>query len=112
MKAKIVKGDTVIAITGKDAGKTGKVLKVIAKSRTNEHWCVVEGLNMQHHFVKANPQANEQGGIKHKEAPINISNLALVDSNGKPSKAGIKQLEDGTKVRFLKTTGETVAVQQ
>lgn len=112
LKVRILVGDKVIAVAGKDKGRVGKVLKVVRDKARNEAFCLVEGLAMQTHFVKANPNANEPGGKKLKEGLINISNLALVDSEGKPSRVGYKLAEDGTKLRYLKTTGETVVAEK
>ncbi|KAG0320805.1 hypothetical protein BGZ97_012769 [Linnemannia gamsii] len=94
----IRKGDEVIAITGKDKGKRGVVLAVAGDRIT------VEGLNLVKKHVKPNPMKGTPGGVESKVMPINRSNVALVDANGKPSRVGIK-VENGENVRFLKTTG-------
>jgi len=102
MAAKIKKGDRVILLTGKDKGKEGRVLKVMPK----EERLVVEGLNMVQRHTRPT-QADPQGGIKHKEASLHVSNVAIVDSAGKATRVGFRT-EDGKKVRFAKTTGEVI----
>ncbi|QSN61047.1 MULTISPECIES: 50S ribosomal protein L24 [unclassified Caballeronia] len=98
---KIRKGDEVIVITGKDKGKRGTVLAV-AEDRVT-----VEGINLVKKHVKPNPMKGTTGGVEAKSMPLHISNVALVDANGKASRVGIK-VEDGKKVRFLKSTGATL----
>ncbi|AHB04015.1 MULTISPECIES: 50S ribosomal protein L24 [Pandoraea] len=98
---KIRKGDQVIVLTGKDKAKRGTVLAVDGDK------LVVEGVNVAKKHVKPNPMKGTQGGVVDKTMPIHVSNVALVDANGKPSRVGIK-VEDGKKVRFLKTTGAVV----
>ena len=98
---KIRKGDQVIVLTGKDKAKRGTVLAVDGDK------LVVEGVNVAKKHVKPNPMKGTQGGVVDKTMPIHVSNVALVDANGKPSRVGIK-VEDGKKVRFLKTTGTVV----
>ena len=99
---KIKKGDTVQIITGNDAGKTGRVIKVfLDKDRV-----VVEGANMVKKHARPT-QDNPQGGIIEKEATIHISNVMMVAS-GKPTRLGYKTLEDGRKVKFAKKTGEVI----
>jgi len=102
MAAKIKKGDRVVVLAGKDKGKQGQVLRVIPK----EERVVVEGLNMVQRHTRPS-QADPQGGIKHKEAPLHVSNVAMVDSKGKATRVGFR-IEDGKKVRFAKTTGEVI----
>ncbi|MBP7704081.1 MAG: 50S ribosomal protein L24 [Caulobacter sp.] len=102
MAAKIKKGDKVVVLTGKDKGKTGNVARVLPK----EERVVVSGLNMVQRHTKPT-QADPQGGIKHKEAPLHVSNVALVDSNGKATRVGFR-VEGDKKVRFAKTTGEVI----
>lgn len=103
--AKIAKDDVVIVTTGKDKGKTGTVLKVLVDNDR----ALVEGINMNKKHVKPNPNKGEKGGIIEKEAPIHISNLAVVDSvTGKPSRIGFRVREDGSKVRYLKKTNENI----
>ena len=103
-KLHIKKGDTVFVNTGKDKGKTGKVVKVFVE----ENRAIVEGLNMVSKSQKPSAQ-NPNGGIVKQEAPIHISNLNLVDpKSGKPTRVGIKINEDGTKVRVAKKSGEEI----
>jgi large subunit ribosomal protein L24 len=102
MAAKIKKGDKVVLLTGKDKGKSGDVVRVLPK----EERVVVGGLNMVQRHTKPT-QADPQGGIKHKEAPVHVSNVAIVDSNGKPTRVGFR-MDGDKKVRFAKTTGEAI----
>ena len=102
MAAKIKKGDRVVVLTGKDKGRQGKVLKVSPK----EQRVLVEGLNMVQRHTRPT-QFDPQGGIKNKEAPLHVSNVAIVDSNGKPTRVGFRT-EGDKKVRFAKTTGEVI----
>ena len=102
MAAKIKKGDRVVLLTGKDKGRTGNVAKVMPKDSR----VVISGLNMVQRHTRPS-QSDPQGGIKHKEASVHVSNVAIVDSNGKPTRVGFK-VEDGKKVRVAKTTGETI----
>ncbi|HWT52946.1 50S ribosomal protein L24 [Caulobacter segnis] len=102
MAAKIKKGDRVVVLAGKDKGKQGAVLQVLPK----DNRVVVEGVNMVSRHTKAT-QADPQGGIKHKEAALHVSNVAVVDSNGKPTRVGFK-IEGDKKVRVAKTTGEVI----
>ena len=99
---KIKKGDSVQIITGNDAGKTGRVIKVfLDKDRV-----VVEGANMVKKHARPT-QDNPQGGIIEKEATIHVSNVMLV-AGGKPTRVGYKTLEDGRKVKYAKITGEII----
>jgi len=103
MAAKIKKGDRVVLLTGKDKGKQGAVLRVLPKDER----VVVEGLNMVQRHTRPT-QADPQGGIKHKEAPLHVSNVALVDpKSGGPTKVGFR-IEGGKKVRFAKKSGEVI----
>ena len=95
---KIRKGDEVIVTTGKDKGKRGVVLAI------GDERVTVEGLNIAKKHVKPNPMKGTTGGVEAKTMPLQISNVALVDANGKASRVGIK-VEGDKKVRFLKTTG-------
>jgi large subunit ribosomal protein L24 len=99
---KIRKGDEVLVVTGKDKGKRGVVLAV-ADDRVT-----VEGLNIAKKHVKPNPMKGTTGGVEAKAMPLHISNVALVDANGKPSRVGIK-VEGDKKVRFLKSTGAVLS---
>lgn len=104
---KIRKGDTVAVIAGKDKGKSGKVLRL---ARDGEA-VVVEGLNMMRKHVKKRRE-NEEGGIKDLEAPLHISNVALVSpTTGKPVRVGFQTVETATgpkKVRVVHKTGEVL----
>ena len=102
MAAKIKKGDRVVLLTGKDKGREGQVLKVFPK----EERVLVEGLNMVQRHTKAS-QGDPQGGIKNKEAPVHVSNVAFVDSKGAATRVGFR-MEGDKKVRFAKTTGEVI----
>ena len=99
---KIRKGDEVIVVTGKDKGKRGVVVAI------GEERVTVEGINMVKKHVKPNPMKGTTGGVEAKAMPLAISNVALVDANGKPSRVGIK-VEGDKKVRFLKTTGAVLS---
>ena len=99
---KIRKGDEVVIITGKDKGKRGVVLAI------GEERVTVEGINIVKKHVKPNPMKGTTGGVEAKAMPLAISNVALVDANGKPSRVGIK-VEGDKKVRFLKTTGAVLS---
>ena len=102
MSAKIRKGDRVMILAGKDKGRQGAVLKVLPKDER----VLVEGLNMVQRHTRPT-QADPQGGIKHKEASLHLSNVAIVDSKGKPTRVGFK-LDGEKKVRIAKTTGEVI----
>ena len=103
MAAKIKKGDKVVVLTGRDSGRTGEVVRVIPK----EERALVRGVNL----VKRHQRQtmNQEGGIIQKEAPIQLSNLALADpKDGKPTRVGFKILDDGRKVRFAKRSGDLI----
>jgi len=102
MAAKIKKGDQVMVLAGKDKGRTGSVLKVLP----SDNRVVVSGLNMVQRHTRPS-QSDPQGGIKNKEASIHLSNVAVVDSKGKPTRVGFK-IEGDKKVRIAKTTGEVI----
>ncbi|MDG1762067.1 MAG: 50S ribosomal protein L24 [Flavobacteriaceae bacterium] len=101
-KIKIKKGDTVRVIAGSNKGTEGSVLSV--SRETNK--AIVEGVNLVKKHNKPNAQ-NPQGGITEKEAPIDISNLSLLTSDGKTTKVGYR-MEDDNKVRFSKKTDEVI----
>lgn len=105
---KIKKGDTIKVIAGKEKGKIGTVLKVItANNSTSPTRVIVEGVNIVKKHQK--PSAEDKGGILEKEASIHISNVAYFSNDeGVFAKIGIKKLEDGSKVRYLKKTGTTI----
>lgn len=102
-KLKIKKGDHVVVITGKDKGKRGEVLKVLPA----ENRAIVKGVSLVRRHQRQT--ANEEGGIITKEAPIEISNIALEDpKDGSPTRVGYKFLKDGRKVRFARRSGEVI----
>jgi large subunit ribosomal protein L24 len=102
MAAKIKSGDRVVLLTGKDKGRQGKVVKVMPKAEK----LIVEGLNMVKRHTKAS-QTDPNGGIKNKEAAVHVSNVAIVDSRGNPTRVGFR-VDGDKKVRFAKTTGEVI----
>ena len=101
-KLKIKSGDTVRVIAGDHKGQEGKVQKVFLEKNK----AIVEGVNMISKHEKPSA-SNPQGGIKEKEAPIHVSNLALIDKNGKTTRVGYRE-EDGKKVRFSKKSNEVI----
>ncbi len=101
MAAKLKKGDKVIVLTGKDKGKEGEIAQIMPAANK----AVVEGINIAIRHTRQSQ--NSQGGRLPKAMPIDLSNLALLDSNGKATRVGFRQ-EDGKKIRFAKTTGEAV----
>ncbi len=102
MAAKLRKGDTVVVLTGKDKGKQGEITSVSPK----DNKAVVDGVNIALRHTKQS--ATSQGGRIPKAMPIDLSNLALLDKNGKATRVGFRIEEDGKKVRFAKTTGEAI----
>lgn len=104
MANKIKRDDEVVVIAGRDKGKRGKVQRIMADGRL-----IVTGVNMVKKHQKPNPQLEVPGGIVQKEAPIQVSNVAIW--NGAESRAdrvGFKHLDDGKKVRVFKSSGELV----
>jgi large subunit ribosomal protein L24 len=100
---KIRKGDKVVILAGKDKGRTGEVIEMKPK----EGRALVRGVNMVKRHQKQTP--NQEGGIISKEAPIDVSNLAIADpKDGKATRVGFKILEDGKKVRFAKRSGDLI----
>jgi large subunit ribosomal protein L24 len=105
MAARIRKGDRVVVTTGKDKGKTGEVIRVIP----DENRAVVRGVNVSRRHQRQT--ASAQGGIVSKEMPIHLSNIAIADRDGKPSRVGFKFVGEGEarrKVRFAKLSGDTI----
>jgi large subunit ribosomal protein L24 len=101
---KIRKGDEVYVLCGRDRGKQGAVMRVYPNNRV-----VVEGVNLVKRHTKPNPQMGVPGGIIEKEAPMDVSNVALFNPvSRKPDRVGFKSLEDGRKVRYFKSNGEVV----
>ncbi|MAZ04526.1 MAG: 50S ribosomal protein L24 [Sneathiella sp.] len=104
-KFAVKKGDKVVVLAGKDKGRTGEVLNVLRKDRR----VLVSGINMVKRHTKQSQ--TEQGGIVEKEAAIHISNVALQDpKDGKATRVGYKNLDDGRKVRFAKRSGEVIDI--
>ena len=101
MAAKLKKGDKVVVLTGKDKGRQGEISSVSPKANQ----AVVEGINIAIRHTKQS--ANSQGGRLAKAMPIDLSNLALMDKNGKATRVGFR-MEGDKKVRFAKTTGEAI----
>ncbi len=102
MAMKIKKGDQVIVITGRDKGKTGEVLKSMPK----DNKVLVQGINLVKRHQK--PTQENAGGIQTKEAPIHVSNVALIDpKSGKATRVGFKIVND-QKVRVSKRSGEVI----
>ena len=105
-KRKIRKDDEVIVLTGRDKGKRGAVLRIITKTDR----VLVEGVNVTKRHVKPT-QGDPQGGIVEREAPIHISNVALIDpESDRPTRVRYKNLEDGRKVRVSARSGEVIDV--
>lgn len=100
---KIKRNDTVEVIAGKDKGKRGKVIRVIA----DRDRVLVERVMMIKKHLKPNPQRNIQGGIAEQESPIHISNVMLVDGEGNKTRVGTR-LEGDKKVRFSKVSGNNI----
>ena len=104
--ARIRKGDDVIVRTGRNRGKRGTVLRVLADEKI-----LVEGVNVVKRHMRANPQRGTQGGIVQKEMPVHISNINLFNpATGKGDRVGYKWLADGRKVRIFRSTGEVIDV--
>ena len=100
------KGDQVVVISGKDKGRQGTVLKVMADDQV-----LVESINMVKKHTKPNPMQGVEGGIVDKEMPLHVSNVMLFNPViNKGDRVGIKVLEDGRKVRYFKSNGEVVDV--
>ncbi len=101
MAAKLKKGDKIVVLAGKDKGREGEITSVDPKAGK----AVVDGVNIAIRHTRQSQ--NSQGGRVPKAMPINLSNLALLDTNGKATRVGFR-VEDGRKVRFAKTTGKAV----
>jgi len=101
---KIRKGDEIVVIAGKDKGKRGTVL-----TRVDAEHVVVEGVNRAKKHVKPNPVKGVVGGVVDKDMPLHVSNVSLYNpATQKADRVGFKQLEDGTKVRIFRSSGEVV----
>ena len=101
MAAKLKKGDRVVVLAGKDKGKEGEITAVMPKDGK----AIVDGVNIAIRHTKQSQTS--QGGRVPQPMPIQLSNLALLDANGKPTRVGFK-VEDGKKVRVAKTTGDVI----
>jgi len=103
MAAKVKKGDQVIVIAGKDKGKRGEVLSVIP----SENRVVVQGVNVVTKHTR--PSMTSQGGLVKVEAPMHLSNVAQIDpKSNEATRVSFKTLEDGTKVRVARKSGEQI----
>lgn len=101
MAAKLKKGDKIVVLAGKDKGKEGEITSVDPQAGK----AVVDGVNIAIRHTKQSQ--TDQGGRQPKAMPISLSNLALLDSNGKPTRVGFR-MEGDKKVRFAKTTGDVI----
>jgi large subunit ribosomal protein L24 len=100
---RIKKGDHVVVTAGKDKGKRGDVVRVAGDK------VVVANVNIIKRHTKANPQANQPGGVLEREAPIHVSNVMLFNpASGKGERIGTKVLEDGRKLRVFRSSGEAI----
>jgi len=100
---RIKKGDHVVVIAGKDKGKRGDVVQVAGDK------VIVSNVNIIKRHTKANPQANQPGGVIEREAPIHASNVMLFNSaSGKGERIKTKMLEDGRKLRVFRSSGEAI----
>ena len=103
MAAKIKKGDKVVVLTGRDKGRNGEVVQVMP----TEGRAVVRGVNMVKRHTRQS--GTQEGGIISKEAPIQLSNIAIADpKDGNPTRVGFKILDDGRKVRVAKRSGDLI----
>ena len=103
MAARIKKGDKVVVISGREAGKSGEVIEM----RPKEERAVIRGVNLVKRHQRQTAQ--NEGGIVSKEAAIHLSNIAIADpKDGKPTRVGFKTLADGRKVRFAKRSGDLI----
>jgi len=104
MASKIRRDDEVVILAGKDKGKTGKITKVLVESGK----VFVEGVNLIKKHTKPVPQLQQPGGIIEKEAPLQVSNVAILNpKSGKADRVGFR-FEDGKKVRFFKSDNELI----
>jgi large subunit ribosomal protein L24 len=104
MAAKIKKGDKVVVLTGRSKGRSGEVIRVIP----DENRAVVRGVNIVRRHQRQT--ASQEGGVISKEAPIDLSNIAIADpKDGKPTRVGFKVLDSGKKVRIAIASGEQMA---
>ena len=103
---KIKKGDTVLVIAGKDKGAKGKVIQAYP----DQQRVLVEGVNRikKHTRITQNQRGAQSGGIITTEAAIHVSNVMLVDGDGKPSRVGKKTTDDGKRVRISRRSGKEI----
>ncbi|GGH40822.1 LSU ribosomal protein L24P [Cribrihabitans marinus] len=101
MAAKLKKGDKVVVLSGKDKGKEGTITSVDPKAGK----AVVDGVNIAIRHTRQSQ--NSQGGRLPQAVPVDLSNLAILDKNGKPTRVGFR-MEGDKKVRFAKTTGDVI----
>ncbi|GIF48460.1 LSU ribosomal protein L24P [Asanoa ferruginea] len=101
---KVKKGDTVVVIAGKDKGAKGKVISALPR----QDKVIVEGVNRvkKHERIRTTQRGAKTGGIVTQEAPIHVSNVMVVDSDGKPTRVGYRVGDDGIKVRIARSTGK------
>jgi large subunit ribosomal protein L24 len=103
-KMKIKRGDTVVVISGRDKGRRGEVLRVLP----TENRVIVQGVHIARRHTR--PAMGNPGGIVEKELTIHASNVAHLDpKSGQPTRVGYKILDDGSKVRVARRSGETIA---
>ncbi|MEV1143167.1 50S ribosomal protein L24 [Micromonospora sp. NPDC049799] len=104
MTVKVKKGDTVVVIAGKDKGAKGKVIAAYPR----QDKVLVEGVNRvkKHTRISTTQRGAKTGGIVTQEAPIHVSNVAVLDSDGKPTRVGYRIDENGQKVRIARSTGK------
>ena len=101
---KIKKDDEVVVIAGRDKGRRGEVLRVLKDGRL-----MVAGINMVKKHKRPNPNLGEQGGIIAREAPIQVSNVAIWnDEDERADRVGLRVEDDGKKVRFFKSNGKAI----
>jgi large subunit ribosomal protein L24 len=103
---KVKKGDTVVVISGKDKGAKGKVIQAYPDRQR----VLVEGVNRikKHTRITQTQRGAQSGGIVTQEAPIHVSNVMVVDSDGKPTRVGYRIGEDGKKVRISRRNGKDI----
>ena len=111
-KCRIKSGDKVVVITGKDRGRSGVVSRVYVQKRkykSDRMVAIVDGVNVKKKHTKANPNAGIEGGILDKEGLIDVSNLAILNpQTNRADRVGYRNLEDGRKVRFMKSNNEVI----
>ena len=103
---KVKKGDTVLVIAGKDKGAKGKVIQAYP----DRDRVLVEGVNRikKHTRITQNQRGSQSGGIITTEAPIHVSNVMVIDSDGKPARLGKKTTDDGKRVRISRRNGKEI----